>query len=325
MTTKSAITSSRAVAIKSLLAAITLMGLVAPFQTSGQVVLKPGDILYADSGNAIEGGFIVKVDPQTGEETVVASGGYLRMPFAVTVDANGQVIASDSGRLIGIDPATGSQRILADNSSGTLGYPCGIAMDRSAHLLAANLQAVVQVDCAAGQIQTDAAGGNFLYPLGVAVGDNNNSQYVLNMAFPPQIIRVNAGGVQKVISTGGLLKAPQAIAIQGNDIYVTDVATSDGNFGIGRVIHIDAHTGTQNVAAEGRNLIGPVGIAVDANGLLIVGDPYTANPDNNGSLDGAIIRIDPTADLDSNQFVVARGNADHVNPRGVAIIPAQNQ
>src|SRR5882762_5367068 len=35
-------------------------------------VLKPGDIVFADSGNAIQGGFIIKVDPDTGEQTVIS-------------------------------------------------------------------------------------------------------------------------------------------------------------------------------------------------------------------------------------------------------------
>jgi len=38
---------------------------------------------------------------------VIASGGLLRMPFGVVIDADGQIIVSDSGRLIRIDPETG--------------------------------------------------------------------------------------------------------------------------------------------------------------------------------------------------------------------------
>src|SRR5438552_19083252 len=64
--------------------------------------LKAGDIIYADSGNAIEGGFIIKVDPNTGQQTVIASGGNLSGPFDVTIDDNGQIIASVEGRLVRI-------------------------------------------------------------------------------------------------------------------------------------------------------------------------------------------------------------------------------
>jgi len=38
------------------------------------------------------------------------------------------------------------------------------------------------------------------------------------------------------------------------------------NFGIGQVTHVDARTGVQRVVSQGRNLMRPVGIAVEENG-----------------------------------------------------------
>jgi hypothetical protein len=284
--------------------------------------LSPGDIVYADSGDAIQGGFIIKVDPATGQKTVISSGGYLHMPFDVVIDAAGQIIVSDSGRLIRIDPDTGGQTVIADDSQGNLGFPYGIGLNAAGQILAANLASIVQVDPLTSQIVTVAAGGNFLYPLGITIAANGEL-FVLNMAFPAQIVRVNPqNGVQKVISQGGLLNRPQAIAISGADIFVTDVATPEGNFGVGWVIHIDAHTGNQTVVAQGINLVGPVGIAVDQDGQLIVGDPYTVNPQSpdlaDGGYDGAIIRIDPS---NGAQTLLTRGQGSFVNPRGVAIVP----
>ena len=55
-------------------------------------VLKPGMIVYADSGNAIQGGFIMGVDPVTREQFVIASGELLRMPFDVVFDVSGALI-----------------------------------------------------------------------------------------------------------------------------------------------------------------------------------------------------------------------------------------
>jgi len=85
------------------LAAVIVLGASAQVTQSlsnpGLHMLKPGDIVYADSGNAIDGGFVIKVDPATGERTVISSGGYLQMPFAPVIDANGQIVVSDSGRL----------------------------------------------------------------------------------------------------------------------------------------------------------------------------------------------------------------------------------
>src|SRR5439155_657893 len=274
--------------------------------------LQPGDIVYVDSGDAIDGGFVVKVDPATGEKTVIASGGLLQLPFGVVIDANGQLVVSDSGRLIGINPDTAAQRLIADNSRGALGWPCGLAIDRSPSVLAANLRAVVRVNLNSGRIQTVSAGGRLLYPMDVAVAATGDL-IVLDIAFPPEIIRVSPTGAQTVIARGGLLNRPQAIAVQGDHIYVTDVATSDGNFGVGRVIDVNALTGAQSVAAEGNYLVGPVGITVDAQGQLVVGDPYTINPKSPDLYDGGIIRINPVT---HEQTLIARGEGAFVNPRG---------
>src|ERR1041384_775111 len=75
------------------------------------VTLNAGDIVYADSGDAINGGYVLKVDPTTHDVSVISHGGFLSLPFDVVVTANGQVIVSDSGRIIGIDPATGAQTL----------------------------------------------------------------------------------------------------------------------------------------------------------------------------------------------------------------------
>ena len=282
--------------------------------------LQPGDIVYVDSGDAVHGGFVIKVNPLTGEKTVIASGGLLRMPFGVVIDAAGQLIVSDSERLIRINPETGAQSLIADNSHGDLGWPCGLAMEHNESIVVANLHTVVRVNLNSSHIQTVCAGGSLLYPLCVAVADNGDL-IVLNMAFPAEILRVSPNGAQTIIARGSLLNHPQAIAVQGDHIFVTDVVGSDGNFGIGRVIDVDARTGEQSVLAEGDYLCGPVGITVDEDGQLVVGDPYTINVESPDLFDGGIIRINPVT---HDQILVTRGEGAFVNPRGVAIVPNFN-
>jgi len=119
------------------------------------------------------------------------------------------------------------------------------------------------------------------------------------------------------VAGGRYLRNQQSIVAEGADIYVTEVATADGNFGVGRVIHVDSRTGAQKVVSEGGYLVGPVGIAVDASGQIVVGDPYTINPESPDLYDGGIIRIDP---LTGSQTLIARGHGSFVNPRGLAIV-----
>jgi sugar lactone lactonase YvrE len=114
------------------------------------------------------------------------------------------------------------------------------------------------------------------------------------------------------------LNNPQGIAVAGDVIFVSDVASPDGNFGIGRVIQIKRRSGAQTIVSEGGHLAGPVGVAVDGDGSIVVGDPYTTDPAGADPYTGAVIRIDP---LTGDQTVLARGQDGFVNPRGIAVVP----
>src|SRR6266436_1469684 len=309
-----------------MLAAAASFGIVAQmFGSSGPdsgTNLAPGDYVCTDSGNAIEGGFVLNVDHITHDLTVIASGGYLKNPYGVVIDASGQIIVSDtSGRIIRIDPKTRTQKIVADASPKLLS-PYGIALDSEGKLLVVNCRAVLKIDPLTGDIQVIASGRKLVCPIAVAVADNGYL-FVADRAKHAQVVRIDPkNGDQKVLPKGPYLGVPQGIAVQGNNIYVTVVATPDGNSGNGRVVQVDARTGKQQRVSEGDWLRCPIGIAIAANGQLIVSDPDTINPGSpdirDGGYDGAIIQVDPAA---RTQTVIARGRGSYVNPRGVAIVP----
>jgi hypothetical protein len=157
----------------------------------------------------------------------------------------------------------------------------------------------------------------------VAVAENSDI-FVVNAL--GAVVRVDARtGDQTPVTSGGYLERPQGIAVKGNDIYVTDVATPDGNFGKGRIVHVDARSGAQTVVSEGDKLVGPVGITILASAGLIVADPYTVNPQSpdlaDGGYDGAILVVDPSSGV---QTVLARGQQNFVNPRGVVVVTPTN-
>jgi streptogramin lyase len=280
--------------------------------------LQVGDILWADSFGAV-----FKYTPATEEHSMFASGDKLVQPFGIAVEANGDVLVSDTGALaiIRIDSQTGTQSVLS--SGPRLGVPYGIALEQDGNIVVANSEAIVRVDPISGnptpvseRRQFGPFGG--YHPLGVAVADNGDL-IVANGGLSGGLIRVNPrNGQQKRLTKEGALKWLQAIAINGNDIYVTALATDDGNFGVGRVVHFDLRARVPIEISYGRNLVGPVGIAVDGDGQLVVGDPYTINPDSLNLYDGGIIKIDPLG----NQNLLVRGDGDFVNPRGVAIVRA---
>jgi streptogramin lyase len=281
-----------------------------PFQT--------GDILYTDSFGAV-----FSFHPATRTGATIASAGKLIKPFGIVLDANNNVFVSDTAAraIIRIDAETGLQTVVA--AGDRLGTPFGIAVDSRGDILVANGQSILRLNALAGQPTVVSARGRFGgsggSPLVVAVAGNGDL-IVANVGLASEIVRVNPrNGFQSLISHGDYLKRPAGIAVDGNDIYVTDVATADGNFGVGAVIRVDMSTGAQTLVSYGSYLVGPVGIAVDDNGQLVVGDPYTINPASPDIYDGGIIRIDPAT---GEQTLLARGQGDYVNPRGVAIVRA---
>jgi hypothetical protein len=275
-------------------------------------VLQPGCIIYGDSGDAIQGGFIIGVDPHSGQEWVISSGNHLRSPAYLSSSDDGQLLVSDAGLLLRIEVLTGKQTVIAE-----LGSAWGIALDRDGDILAATWQGIVRVDHIKGEMKLISTGGYLRVPLAVAVAYNGDL-VVLDAGWPNRVIGINPhNGKQVLLHEGGDLHGSQAIAISGDDIYVTCVATPDGNFGIGRVVHIDLRTGTQTVVSEGGHLVRPVGIAIDDDGQLVICDPYTINPESADLFDGGVISVDPASGV---QTIIARGHDSTINPCGVAII-----
>jgi hypothetical protein len=72
----------------------------------------PGDILYLDSGDGMAGAYIVKLDPQTKQQSIIVSN--LLAPEALAVDQRGQLLVSSSCYVLRINPATGAQVTIAN-------------------------------------------------------------------------------------------------------------------------------------------------------------------------------------------------------------------
>src|SRR5207248_2591712 len=90
--------------------------------------LHAGDIVVSELS-----GEIVDIDPPSGTQTVVSTGGFLQTPLGIAVDQNGNIFVAAAGsrRIVEVDPNTGGQRIVA--SGGFLGQPTsvGLASDGS--------------------------------------------------------------------------------------------------------------------------------------------------------------------------------------------------
>ncbi len=294
--------------------------------------LNPGDIIRTDSGDFMQGGFLIKLDPQTGQETILSQGGHLGFsgrPMGVVCDRNGQLIIANQSSLLRVNPQTGVQTVIRD-TSGAPGAFWSLALDRNDNILVAAETAILRVDPASGATRVLSAGGFLNLTLGVAVSGNKSGEifatsarYDAGIGWVGTIVRVNPrDGRQTVVSDAGHLGYLLGITVQGDDIFVTGLQGHDQNFGIGQVVHVNARTGAQTVISVGGGLVRPAGISLDANNQLIVADPYTINPESADLFDGALISINPAT---GEQTLLVRGQGSCVNPFAVAVVTSSNR
>ena len=264
------------------------------------VTLESGDIVVVDSSAAV-----LRVEPETGSQTVISSGGNLVRPFGVVIDAKGDAIVTDTGAqaVIRIDPQTGSNTVVS--SGGILGAPYGIALDDQGNILVANGQAIIRVDPVTGAQTAVSSNGLFRAPVGVAVGPDGTI-FVADLT--GAILRVDPNsGEQLSVNAGSNLVNPVGIAIDDSGkLLVADECSHT-------LVRIDATTGTQEMVSGGGDLVTPVSVAVSAHHDILVGDPDAFN------LNGGVIQIDPASETQTNVYV---GSGEMVNPRGVAIVPS---
>src|SRR5215208_6687681 len=74
-----------------------IIALVAVFCATAPAQAAPGDAYVADQSAAPGSGAIFRVDPATGERTVIASGGQLADPWGVVATRANRIFVADIG------------------------------------------------------------------------------------------------------------------------------------------------------------------------------------------------------------------------------------
>ena len=305
----------------------------------------------------VTGNRVIRVDPATGVQQQVATGGSILFPRSLVADRDGALFVSMNDGIVKASPDANRQgQIVAGFTPGTVQ---GLAQGPSRDLFAAvpggnlspNFDLVARVDRVSGAA-TIAGELGLGVPLGVAVdpcngvatppcsGTDAESLLVVDVGSPlDQSLRRVASldpstEFFTTITRDGLLATPRDVATPGiATLYVTD---SGGNafpqppteqdpsppavVRPPQVLRIDRTQPfdpagcpvpladpdlcqNQRVVAKGGRLVRPVGIAVEADGRLLVVDA-----DAQG---GALIRIDPAAydpaNLLANQTIVSQG------------------
>jgi sugar lactone lactonase YvrE len=252
------------------------------------IALAPdGDILVVDRDafpDASGGrGSVIRVDPTSGIQTVVSSGGNFRSPSGIVATTSGDIFVVDgsafgsAGAIIRVNPVTGEQTTVS--SAGDLGGPSGIALDANGdilvagHLALTGRGAIIRVDSLTGAQTIVSSSDDFVDPIGIVVDGSGDIWMVDRSAFGGYgaVFKVDSlTGAHTTVSSGGFFGDPTGIALAGNgDILVTD-NTGDGipltpdclTGSPGGVIRVDPVTGAQTILSTCGSFYDPARIVI---------------------------------------------------------------
>jgi streptogramin lyase len=121
-----------------------------------ELSVRPGDLLISDTRAAR----IVRVDPRTGEQALVAEGGLLVAPQHLVATGDGLLYVADSGAgaVVEVNLRTGAQRIAA--ASALLSSAHGITVDADGAILVTNRRSpthLISIDSVSGNATLRAA------------------------------------------------------------------------------------------------------------------------------------------------------------------------
>ena len=304
---------------------------------------------YATSTDRTPDGRIIRVDPVSGRQSVVASGEHLVDPAGLAVAPDGLIYVVENVGSAGapgvvmVNPATGAQSVVAQG--GQLCYPFGIAYEPRGSLVvssygdfsdgstvvncAYDFGALIRIDLASkaqSVLSRNAPewGNLFRNPLGVTV-DPAGRILAVNQNGGTALVGVDPGtGVQDAESPNtdtDRFVVPQRPALTPDaDVVVSDFTLDDLEGGL---VSVNLSTGAQSVLRQDRALFNnPLGVAVVPNrapaAALSAAPPVVAagrqvSFDASGSSDPERLQLRYDWDLDGNgSFETTGGTAPTV-------------
>jgi hypothetical protein len=301
---------------------------------------------YATSTDRTPDGRIIRVDPVSGQQSVVTQGEHLVDPAGLALAPDGLIYVvenvgtSGSPGVVAVNPTTGAQSVVTQ--SGQLCYPFGIAVGADGALLVTsygdfsdgttivNCQhdfgALIRIDPAtkAQSILSRNApewGNLFRNPLGITV-EPGGRILIVNQNGGTALIAVDPGtGVQDAetpnTSTDRVVVPQRAALTPDGDVVVSDFTLDDLEGGL---VSVTLSTGAQSILRQDRTLFNnPLGVAVVANrapaaalsatpGVVASGGQVSF--DASGSTDPEAQQLRYEWDLDGNGSFETSGGTD---------------
>ncbi len=287
------------------LTAATLLAWGCLFSATWAAPIATGDIVIADVNGAFGGpgtgyGRIIKVDPKTGAQTVISSGGHLRAPVGIHMDGAGNLIVLDapgggsSTAVIRVDPASGAQQVVS--SGGLLsGAARDVRVDAAGNVFVSDASlngsgGIIKIDPATGAQSVVSSGGKFQGAGSLTFNAAGN--ILVNTGPNLVVLEVDpVTGAQIVVFpypnpawTSGI------VAADTGEVYVSEIYYNNG------VIKIAS--GAYSFLASGYPFQDPWGLEFDLAGNLIVAD-------GNWWWEGRVIGVNTTTGATT---VISSGN-----------------
>jgi len=263
------------------------------FQRPYDLAVEPdGHLVVADIGvpNKKDGA-VIRVDPLTGRQSLVSSGGEFFDPAGIAVAPGGQIYVADNrapdndGAVIRVDPRTGAQALVTERSGepgrGELDLPFGIAVESDGNLVVSNrvspgaipascqpVGKVVRVDAVTGIQSVVHSAGHIAWPLGLAVGSGGHIVVANECGGNGGLVLVDRLGLGQAVITPNsgkdVLVTPERVAADpGGALLVSDFNV--GTDREGGIVRVDPGTGAQSLVQSGELFNHPLGIAAVVN------------------------------------------------------------
>ncbi len=223
-------------------------------------VLQVGDVIAADNTLVGGSGSLIRIDPQTGAQTVFTQGQF-SFVLGITFDGRGDIIVADNvSGVFRVDRDTG-ETVQLSQMKGTT----DVAVERSGNLVvtveAASGGGVWRINPGTGQANLVSSGGHLVEQFGTTVA-GDGSIFVADWR-AHKVIRIDSsiaddghGGNQTVVSSGGHLAGQIPIVGQPADIaFARDgsllATANDGIIQIDPSIPDDGQGGNQTLVSPG--------------------------------------------------------------------------
>ena len=269
------------------------------FSDPSGVALGPdGTLLVADPDAFGGSGGVIRVDPQTGQQSPLSNNdisgpNLFADPVGIAIAGSGTILVTDSnasggdGAVIRVE-ATGQQTLVSNNqlsSTDLLADPFGIAVERSGTLLVGDPSSPAPVSGSSGAV--------------IAIDPSSGAQKLI----------ANNDSSQE-----GLFGNPRGLAMETpGTVLVANTAADPSSNG---VILLNRFSGQQYALAAGGSFVAPTGITMDLDGKALVADSAAFGGG------GGLIRVDPLTGA-SSAVAGDPSSADalFVNPTGLMVVP----